>query len=406
MSLSRPEPMFDLTVLERPISQSERNRLRLQDERRLFEVVRTRARRRVVFTASEPHGEESKLTARSRFVAEAGATWIAAPSGPFDAPLSVSEAAATWRRRLADTSEPAPARLAALDGLLALRPWVDPRTWWFQRDWTRTDRPLHETVRVSYSKLDTLENCQLQFVLAQELGLESRSGYHAWVGHLVHTLVEEFDQEPLPRSLEAIVAAAEERWRPQEFPSFAVSEAFRKLVTTTILPAWFREYGQAQSLAREARFEFEFEGATVTGFIDRIGRAGKGSQITDFKTGRARNAAEAEENLQLGIYYLAVNEAEELAPYRPVRAVELAFLRDLRAGDIIRRCLALTFKEEPVFREKMTERLRQLIAELRGLIQDERYRPNPKANCRFCDFKTLCPLFPEGVELFPAGAAS
>jgi superfamily I DNA/RNA helicase len=405
-SLSRPEPMFDLTVLERPISQSERNRLRLQDERRLFGLVRTRARRRVLFTASEPHGEQAELTARSRFVAEAGIVWRPAPSGPFDAPLSVGEAAATWRRRLADPGASLPARLAALDGLLALRPWVEPSRWWFQRDWTMTDRPLHESLRVSYSKLDTLENCELQFVLAQELGLESRSGYHAWVGHLVHTLIEEFDQRPLPRSLEEMVAAAEERWRPGEFPSFAVSEAFRKLVTGTILPMWFKDYGKAESLAREAKFEFEFEGAAVRGFIDRIGHAGKGSQITDFKTGKARNAAVAEENLQLGIYYLAINHAEELAPYRPVRAVELAFLRDVRAGDIIRRCLALTFKEEPVFREKMTERLRGLIAQLQGLIDGEVYRPNPKANCRYCDFKPLCPLFPEGGELFLAGAAT
>ncbi len=36
-SLSRPEPMFDLAVLDHPISNAERNRARLEDERRLFE---------------------------------------------------------------------------------------------------------------------------------------------------------------------------------------------------------------------------------------------------------------------------------------------------------------------------------------------------------------------------------
>ena len=50
-SLSRPEPMFDLSVLDGTVSQSRRNRLRLDDERRLFRVVTGRARRRVVFTA-------------------------------------------------------------------------------------------------------------------------------------------------------------------------------------------------------------------------------------------------------------------------------------------------------------------------------------------------------------------
>ena len=38
-SLSRPEPMFDLEALDRLVSQSDRNRARLEDERRLFRMV-------------------------------------------------------------------------------------------------------------------------------------------------------------------------------------------------------------------------------------------------------------------------------------------------------------------------------------------------------------------------------
>ena len=45
-SLSRPEPMFDLEALDRPVSQSDRNRARLEDERRLFRSVVGRARHR------------------------------------------------------------------------------------------------------------------------------------------------------------------------------------------------------------------------------------------------------------------------------------------------------------------------------------------------------------------------
>src|SRR5204862_5435499 len=80
-SLSRPEPMFDLAALDRLISQSERNRLRLEDERRLFRMVVDRARRRVLFTGSDPHGEAGALSAPSRFVTELGLTWSPAP-GP------------------------------------------------------------------------------------------------------------------------------------------------------------------------------------------------------------------------------------------------------------------------------------------------------------------------------------
>src|SRR5207249_4668543 len=124
---------------------------------------------------------------------------------------------------------------------------------------------------------------------------------------------------------------AEARWRPEEFPSFAVSEAFRRLVTRTMLPNWFEEYAGKPSLEHEKRFEFEMDGAIVTGFIDRIGEITSGGyRITDYKTGKVEKAGKPEENLQLGVYALAVDEVDELEPFRPVRAVELAFLRGRR----------------------------------------------------------------------------
>ena len=153
--------------------------------------------------------------------------------------------------------------------------------------------------------------------------------------------------------------------------------------------------------------EFDFDDALVTGVIDRIGWvASGGSQITDYKTGKFRNAEPAETNLQLGMYYLAVNQAEDLAPFRPVRGVELAFLRDRdRSGAIARTTRAFVSRVEPEYRQAMDDRLAALIDQVRELLETEIYRPNPGANCRFCEFKSLCSLWPEGRELFPVGEA-
>ena len=194
----------------------------------------------------------------------------------------------------------------------------------------------------------------------------------------------------------------DERWRPQEFPSLAVSEAFRRTVTRTMLPEWFRVYAGTPTLESEIRFDFEFEGAMVTGYIDRVGAVlTGGSQITDYKTGKARDV-KAEESLQLGIYYLAVNRAQELERFRPVKAVELAFLKDLRNGEMKRVQLGLSPKAQQEYEQTMSERLAALIGRLRELNETENYRPDPTAECCYCDFKTLCPLWPEGRELFPA----
>jgi RecB family exonuclease len=400
-SLSRPEPMFDLDALERPVSRSDRNRDRLEDERRLFRMVLGRARRRVVLMASRAHADEASTG--SRFVEELGQKWVNAPEPGLIEPVSVREAAAAWRRTLADRTLQPVDRLAALDGLIALG--VDPGRWWFQRGWTDTGRPLHEHVRASYSKLDTLDNCDLQYVLGHELGLGRPVGYHAWVGSLVHGLIEECEKGAVPRTLEALRDEVDRRWRPQEFPATAVSEAWRTLAKDRMLPNWFERYGEHPAAATERGFEFDYDGATIVGYIDRIGPdpAGfPGMRITDYKTGSADRAPKANESLQLGIYYLAVLEAEELAGFQPVSGVELSYLKgDWRNGDLVTREWSVgSGDREESYQNAMRERLSDLVGRLRTLNDASSYRPNHQAECRFCDFRSLCPLFPEGLPLF------
>ncbi|MGZ5299650.1 MAG: UvrD-helicase domain-containing protein [Actinomycetota bacterium] len=405
-SLSRPEPMFDLAALERPISQSERNRARLEDERRLFRMMLGRARSRVVLTASETHTDGSVAT--SRFVDEQGVAWTPMPQGPFEEPVSVREATATWRRTLADLDVPRARRLAALEGLVALG--VDPRRWWFQRGWTDTGAPLHEAIRVSYSKLSTLENCELQYVLSAELGLGSLVGYQAWVGKTVHKIIEDCENGAVDRTLEKLKAEVDVRWRPQEFPSTAVSETWRRLAKDRMLPNWFDRFGEHPATGTERGFEFEYDGVTLNGFIDRIGPdpLGFGTRITDYKTGGTYSAPKANESLQLGIYYLAAQEADDLKEVGAVTGVELAYLKGhYKTGDIeMREWEVGSGEREAEYQQRMRERLTRLIAELRRLDEEERYRPSSQADCFFCDFKTLCSLYPQGAPLFPTDGGS
>ena len=396
-SLSRPEPMFDLDVLGRPVTNAERNRDRLDEERRLFGMVMARAKRRVVLTCADVHPHDER-SARSRFV---GADrWEPASSGPFDDPVSTREATAAWRSHLADEAREPWQRLAALDGLVSLG--VDARRWWFQRDWTDTGRPLHEQIRVSYSRLSNLEACELMHVLGDELGLGKPGGYHAWVGKTVHSILEQAEKGEISKEPRALVEALDRRWRPQEFPSIAVANAFYALAHDHMLRNWFDNYAERPATGIERFFEFEFEGATVIGYIDRIGPAVQdGYVITDFKTGKSDSAGPPRDSLQLGIYYLAVQESPDLAEFQPVKTVELAFLRgNWRSPNIDYRKWMVTERDEEAYQTEMRERLAALIARKRELNELEVFRPNPYANCRFCDFQTLCPLYAEGQPVF------
>ncbi|MGZ4113820.1 MAG: ATP-dependent helicase [Actinomycetota bacterium] len=401
-SLLRPEPMFDLDVLERPATRSETNRARIADERRLFGVVLSRARRRVVLTASHPHGSVATEGPVSRFANELAVSWQPAPVPPYHDPVSVDEAAAVWRRDLADRAANAGVRLAGLGALLELG--VDPRTWWFRRDWSPA-LPRAEQPRLSFSRLDRLENCELQFVLSEELGLDPGGGYQAWVGRLVHGLIEDIENGKVPRTREAFAAAIEAAWEPERFPSRAVSEAERRNAVEVLVRNWFDRYGDlpAEPEGNERFFTFPFGEAVISGKIDRIGADAAGRRrITDFKTGKGDSAGPAAESLQLGIYYLAVSECDELAEFRPVDAVELAYLAGTKKNNDEPKILewAVDGDDEAGYVSAMRERLSTLVQRVRELREAGSYRADTTANCFFCRFQTMCSRYPQGAPVF------
>lgn len=400
-SLSRPEPMFDLATLDGAIARSEINRRRLADERRLFAMVRSRARRRVVLTATDPHGDESSVTLTSRFVEELGLHWEDVPSAPFAEPVSTFEAASAWRRGLGDPTAAPAERLACLDALLTLGD--DPRRWWFQRDWTDLSAMAEDALSLSYSRLSTLENCELQFVLSSELGLDPGGGYQAWVGKTVHKIIEGCERGSIDRTPEAFERALDERWEKTRFPSYAVSEAERANAKTVLIRNWFERYAEPPATATERGFAFEFEGARIRGKIDRIGPVPEGgTRITDYKTGRSDSAPKPAESLQLGIYYLAVNEDDDLAEHRPVQAVELAFLGGKKADAALDvKAWSVSEDVEEDYKARMRERLAELIDRIRELNVERRYVANTKASCFFCRFQTLCTRYPQGGAVFP-----
>jgi superfamily I DNA/RNA helicase len=400
-SLSRPEPMFDLATLDGAIARSEINRRRLADERRLFGMVRSRARRRVVLTATDPYGDESSVTLTSRFVEELGLPWRDVPSAPFAEPVSTLEAASAWRRRLGDQTTAPAERLACLDALLALGD--DPGRWWFQRDWTDLSAMAEDALSLSYSRLSTLENCELQFVLSSELGLDPGGGYQAWVGKTVHKIIEGCERGSIDRTPEAFERALDERWEKTRFPSYAVSEAERANAKTVLIRNWFERYAKPPATATERGFAFEFEGARIRGKIDRIGPVPEGgTRITDYKTGRSDSAPRPAESLQLGIYYLAVHEDDELAEHRPVQAVELAFLGGKKADPALDvRAWSVSEDIEEEYKSRMRDRLAGLIDRIRELDEERSYVANTKASCFFCRFQTLCTRYPQGGAVFP-----
>jgi hypothetical protein len=238
-SLSRPEPMFDLAALEHPISQSERIRARLEDERRLFRMMLGRARTRVVLTASETHADGSVAT--SRFVDEQSIAWTPIPQGPFDEPVSVREATATWRRTLADLDVPRVRRLAALEGLArsASIPAAGGSSAGGPTRVCRSTRP--SGCRTPSSRRSRTASCS---TCCRRSWARRPRRLPGLVGKTIHKIIEDCENGKVERTLDKLKSEVDVRWRLQEFPSTAVSETWKRLAKDRMLPNWFERFGE------------------------------------------------------------------------------------------------------------------------------------------------------------------
>ena len=369
-SLSRPEPMFDLAALERPISQSERNRARLEDERRLFRMMLGRAqdqgradrerdaRRRVGRHVAVRRRARRRVDARSRGAVRR--TGVGArgrpPRGGAPSPTSTCRDAR---------------RLAALEGLVALG--VDPGRWWFQRGWTDTGAPLHETIRVSYSRLSTLENCELQYVLvrgarAREHGRATRRG---WARPSTGS-----SRTARTARVERTLDEAEGRGRRALAPAgVPVHGRFRGVAAPgqgSAAPELVRAVRRASRHRHRARVRVRVRRRDAHRLHrpDRPDPLGFGTRITDYKTGGTYNMPKANESLQLGIYYLAVaggggpeggRRRSPASSSRTSRATTGPASIEMREWEVG------SGEREAEYQQRMRERLSWLIAELRRL---------------------------------------
>lgn len=401
-SLGHREALLDLGRLLARRSAADRTRERLAEERALFRLAVSRARRRTVVFASHSASARTPRTP-SRFVSRLGVRWVGSLDDAADhaavsgRSASLRSMETSLRRRLAESGTGAPDRLAALAVLP--RVGADPSTWWGGRDWTDPGQTLHpeeEEIRTSYSRLSTLENCGLQYLYQAELGLDPESTHQMWLGGLVHRLIERVQKEELPRDEDALLSALQEAWEPGRFPSRAI-ERQKLRDAQVMIRNWLESEGVAPTRSEEW-FEIPIDGALLRGRIDAIFTMGNGhTRVVDYKTGRhAPTQEEADEDLQLAAYYLAMKRAENLRDLGEPRMLELAFILNKR-----RNVAYQQVRVRPHSIDGYEERAEAKIRELLGKVRAEDFAPDPEADCRFCRFKTICPMWPEGGEPVP-----
>lgn len=383
------------------------SRTLLMEERRLFYVACTRARRRLVVTAVRSPEDDGDQP--SRFLDELGVT-VEHHDGRPPRPLSLGGLVAELRRTVADPDagpmlrQAAARRLAALaaeqvDGR-PLVPTADPSTWWGTRRASRSVEPLGDPARpvpVSASMLESMSVCPAQWFLSREAGGIAVVHQAANLGQVLHALAERVAREELPADVEVLMAQVDAVWDRLAFrtPWSRKREHERIRQAVTRFVDWHRS-SRRELLDVEVRFRTQVDVAgdrvTLHGYADRLEIDADGRVVVvDFKTGRrAPSGPAVRDNLQLALYQLAVDAgALDEALARPVSSggAELVQL-GLEDGSSTARVQG----QEPHPDDgQQREALRQGLARAAHLVRSETFPAVPGPHCRDCSFVPICP---------------
>ncbi|MBA2365891.1 MAG: ATP-dependent helicase [Actinobacteria bacterium] len=426
----RARGMFDVLGAQGPQATND------AEDRRVFYVALTRAKKRCVVTTSPGP------TRRGRPSRYLGEIMDSVPEAVLTGaePLTFTEAAGSLRRTLADLSASASERVAALGALARVRELdpscaaADPREWWWRWDWTEgaievgtrrvgvkegsaaegsaaegsaeegsaeegsAEEEGSPKLRTSYSRISQYDNCPLAYLFSVVLGLDPDTSHNMAFGTWIHQIFEDCEKPPSPEeqvrgrrrlhNKEAALARFEELFDPQVFPNRAIARQFHR-DGGVMIERYCAHLSPGTSLLAEHGFTIDHDGHTIRGRIDRVDRKGQGIVVADYKTSRSPiSTYDVPDSLQLAIYYLAAARDPELVALGEPVSMQLVYPASMSRGDVTRRC------QTPEQAQAVLERLPGL---LEGVVGED-FEPSPEANCRWCKFKPLCPLWPEGRE--------
>jgi DNA helicase-2/ATP-dependent DNA helicase PcrA len=320
-----------------------------KEERRLFYVGMTRARRELFLTSARDYGgsRERKV---SQFVLEA-------LDLPKDAAKPFKARAVEEIQRFAPPPE--------TDGLTL--PPIAP----------------DDELLISHKQIEEYKSCPLKYRYSYVLRVP-QPRHHALVyGATIHEVVEYYLLRRAAGNYTALpdlLSVYERAWVNQGFLSWEHQEARKTAGRETLTRFWHQEEadGVRPSFV-EKEFGFTVGADRVRGRFDRVDEELLGAAIIDYKTGEVATAKladkRAKESLQLKIYALAWREMSGTLPER----VELRFLESQTVG-----------RHTPT--EADVEEATKAVTDAAAGIRARRFDAAPSYRaCRYCSYRQICP---------------
>jgi ATP-dependent exoDNAse (exonuclease V) beta subunit len=395
----------------------------LAEERRLFYVAVTRAKRRLLVTAVATPDEDGERP--SRFLRELGVEPREIRQRP-TRPLSPAGLVAELRAVFDDPATSAALRKAAAARLAILadahdptgRPLVPaaaPERWWGIAEESASEVPVRDPavpLALSASTVDGITTCPLQWFLRREVHADTAPTVRMSFGNVIHALAEEVartgvtDLDDLMKRLDTVWA---EITFDAPWQSAVEREAARRALQAFLV--WHEGRPGREVLGAEVPFDVTVDLVTdevaegprepvrLRGSLDRVERDADGRmRVVDFKTSKtAVSVGEAETHAQLATYQVAVEAGalEELeGATRSCGGAELVMLRQIGKGGMpaVRAQSAVSDTADPEWALK-------LLAAAAARVREERFTPLPSDGCDMCEFRRCCSGRAEGRQV-------
>jgi len=427
-NLQRRSAILDVDRLSRDGLVEPRGRAALFDEeRRLFYVACTRARRSLMVSGSAGEGDDPQP---SRLLAHPVLAPMLVPGRPVSIDSAGGLVAELRRVAISDDADPQ-LRAAALDRLrqlfrirdsdgTELFPEANPTRWWGARPRTTSAVPVDPTDAPLYvrgSSLELLSRCSLSWFLQQRAHAEGARGSAVVFGSAIHALIDGVTKGQLEATAEAMEARLRAVWNEAGYD--AVWQSHRDFDHALAAISRFLHWHSVRTdvqVGSEIGFNRvvevrtpsgRTERLTMRGTIDRLEIGDDGTAaVFDFKTSRAAaTQAEAREHAQLRYYQYAVaqglldEQAERLPTPTPLRpgGARLVYLR-LDAGS------SDTANPKVLVQPPLGDEREAWATEVLGggldTVRGESFEAVTGKHCSLCAMHLVCPLQPEGkVEI-------
>ncbi|MGH3650849.1 MAG: ATP-dependent helicase [Acidimicrobiia bacterium] len=383
----RPE----LLSPERTIDPEAQHLFQLQEEMRLAYTAMTRARLRVVWSATGAGVDQGERRPSRFLMAAAGDRPLGPPTTDDHAPITITEAEAALRRDLLDARVGPARRLGAAMVLGSPSgPWWDPTVFAGAVE-PGPDRPvLAGSFRLSPSQADAYQSCPRRYVLERRLRLGDTSSVYAHLGELTHDVLERAEGEIIGSGtrhadLDRVLEIVDEVWSEADFGTPELNDAWKEKAVEMLTHLYQRWPGKGEPVEVELEVESDIDGVRWMGRIDRLEQTGEGLRVIDYKTGTTLpRKDDVAVSIQLGFYALAVRKLRG-----EVVASEMWFPRAKTVG--------VTTRQLDMHR---LDEVSAKLASITASIGAEDWEPKVGAACKGCGFRRSCPAWPEGRGAF------